>query len=330
MSNIIINSFQETPLDGLELYTVAAQDRELDLVTNSVVAPTIRRGSENENLYRLSHEEMLRGVRYDPVFHEEDKKLLIGANQNIDLIETLMKYGKNSLKVPALYLATLSQDSYAVEVLVKAGSEVTQETLALAKRLNSNVLTRILTETKSVKVPHQYSFSMTKKDYLFSTEFELDSDDIEISYVKKPKLSIHTQYDLQGSKGIEATGSVRILSMGSVFPWGKDIDIYDEKGGYLGMIDGEALTTADAKFSIYNEDGNKVGIAYLDDNKTGFTIVHPENYARVIARLKREYVKDVPDAWKTKVYQGDDIDPRILKLFAAFAVDTEGLFKKDN
>lgn len=326
MSNIIIDS----TLEPSQIYGMSvSENNQAPLIASTVIANTVRRGSEEDLLRRCSYEEMLKNVRYDPVFHDEDRKLLLAANHNVELIETLMKYGKNSLKVPALYLATLYQDSHAVELLVKAGAEVTQDTLSLAKKIGSPVLLHILIEIKSVKMPHHYGFSMTRKDYLFSTEFELDSEEIEISYVKKTRLSIRSHYALEGAKGTEAKGTVRILSMGTIFPWGKDINIYDEKDEYLGMIDGEALTTADAKFSIYNGDGEKVGIAYLDDNKTGFTIVHPENYARVIARLKREFVKDIPDTWKVKVYQGDDIDSRILKLFAAFAVDTEGLFKKD-
>jgi hypothetical protein len=269
----------------------------------------------NDRTYRESYEELLRHMRYDPVFHEEDKKLLLGARQNIELIEVLMKYGKNSLKMPALYNATLHRDSHAVEVLVKAGAHVTEETLSLAKSLDSPVLMHILTEIKSIKVPHHYGFSVTRKENLFSIEFNLDSKEIEISSVKRTKISIRPQYFLEGLKGIQCRGIGRAVSMG----WDKDLDIYDDKDTYLGRIEGEILSTEDAKFSIYNEDGDKVGIAYLDDNKTDFTIVHADHCARVIAHLKR----DTPDVWKMKVYQGDDIDPRILKLLSVFVVDSQ-------
>ncbi|PCI93832.1 hypothetical protein COB11_04690 [Candidatus Aerophobetes bacterium] len=333
MSDMKIDGMSPTeiiPFDGAEdasgkkgTYTVTAK------------ASTVKRGSstdlQRKLKYETAQEVAAHRKKMEVTFHTEDKKLLLTAGTNTDLIEALMKYGKNLYGVPSLHLAVKEKDLGSMATLIKAGAELSKEVIGLAQEMNDIEVMQVLTKTQSFDAPDQYKFTMTKKIYNFGggTEFELDSDDIPISYVTKPFFSLNTNYVLKGCEGIEATGTVQILSMGSIFPWAKDLDILDGNGNYLGMIDGEALTTADAKFSIYNANGDKVAIAYLDDNKTGFNIVHPDNYSRVIARMKREYVNDIPDAWSTKVYQGDDVDPRLLKIFAALAVDTEGLFKAD-
>lgn len=273
--------------------------------------------------------DQLNSCSIDGNFALEDIELLKKASGNEELIKVIGKYGKNSFRQTALYAAVYYNDTAACEVLVRHGAFVSSEMLSYAKQRHYSSTLKVLLETKPAAGPTQYQFILSKKEYLFSTEFEIDSDQIEPAKISKPKVAVKTYYELEGSQGFCARGSVRILSMGSLFAWGKDIDVYDDKGDYLGMIDGEALTTAEAKFSFFDAGGNKVAIAYLDDNKTGFTIVHPYNNSRVIARLTREFIPHIPDPWKVRVYQGQDVDQRLLQIFAAFAVDSSSSFLKD-
>ncbi len=56
-------------------------------------------------------------------------------------------------------------------------------------------------------------------------------------------------------------------------------------GWPIGVIDGQVVTAESAKYSIYNKNGDKVGIAYLDLTNAGIAIVHPEKTNLIIARL---------------------------------------------
>ena len=262
-------------------------------------------------------------------FVSEDLEILKKASGDDVLIRVVGKYGKNPFGRSALYAATYYGDLEACELLIKHGAIVTAEVLMLAEKSYDHRLLKVLKETKYASVPPQYQFLITKKDYMFSTEFEIDSEQIGAYKLSKPKIAVKTLYMLENSSGLQAQGSVRILSMGTLFAWGKDIDIYDEKGEYLGMIDGEALTTAQAKFSFLDKEGNKVAIAYLDDDKTGFTIINPHHPNRVVARLSREFIPNISDPWKVRVYQGQEVDYRLIQIFAAFALDSASTFLKD-
>ena len=61
------------------------------------------------------------------------------------------------------------------------------------------------------------------------------------------------------------------------------MDIYDTRGEYLGMIDGQVVTTAAARFSIYDLTGKLCGIAYLDHTLHSYSIVYPHSEAYPIA-----------------------------------------------
>lgn len=275
-------------------------------------------------------EGLKRALYNSPTFHKEDKSLLLSSLQDKDLVEILLKYGKNPLGKSSLYAAVLTEDLHAVETLLKSGAKVDAEVESLAKRVGNKALFILFNTINPSSGLKKYSFSISKKTYMFSTVFEIDSPELGASQLVKNKISLNTKYSLESDKGIEAVGTARILSMGSLFAWAKDIDIYDQKGAYVGMIDGEALTTAEAKFSFYDDQGNQVGIAYLDENKVGFTLVHPEKPARVIARFSREYVPGTIDSWNVKVYHGEDIDMRLIKIFSAFAIDSQAEFKEDH
>lgn len=158
----------------------------------------------------------------------------------------------------------------------------------------------------------------------------MHSDKGFIGSVSKSTLRVRTNYDLYDSKGnYEGVAICRILTLGSIYSWAREMDIYDQNKMYVGLIDGQAATAAGAKFSIYNAEGTCVGIAYLDLNKSSYTIVDPKNDRHHLASFKRNFIKDTVDHWDVAVYDKDCIDIRIIKIFAAFAVDTQNDFKKD-
>lgn len=177
---------------------------------------------------------------------------------------------------------------------------------------------------------HILTFNTQQQDYLFSTIFDFSSENGSLGSALKSSFRIRTNYDLYTPLGdYEGTGTCRLLTLGVVYSWGTEIDIYDQNHAYLGMIDGQVVTGAAAKFSIYDAEGMRVGIAYLDRNQSIFTIVDPENEQRYIASFRRNFIKDTVDNWNIQVYDQETIDRRIIKIFAAFAVDTQETFKED-
>lgn len=177
-------------------------------------------------------------------------------------------------------------------------------------------------------------FIVQEKQYQFSTYFEMDGKNCPIGTVVKSAFRLRTNYDLYGPKGqYEGVGIVRpfgSFGLGALYSWATDIDVYDPDGHVIGMIDGEAATSEAAKFKLFDGDGHLCGIAYMDRTISGFTIYHPSNQNFRIAVFSRQFIKDQIDKWEVVVYDPDIVDPRIIKIFAAFAVDHQEFFKEDN
>lgn len=68
---------------------------------------------------------------------------------------------------------------------------------------------------------------------------------------------------------------------------------------------------------------------FIKKTNAGIAIVHPEKENHIFARLTRNFVRDQVDHWDVVVYDTDQIDPAIIKVFAAFAVDYQEYFKAD-
>lgn len=182
---------------------------------------------------------------------------------------------------------------------------------------------------------HAYKFSVHQKDYRFSTVFEMDAEGRPHGSVvksasrwfNKPFSDAYDVYDKNGDWC--ATGISRYLTFGFFKPSLAEFDVYSTDGSIIGVIDGQVMTSESAKYSIYNAKGDRVAIAYLDLTNAGFAIVHPEKSNHIFARLTRNFVSDQVDHWDVVVYDVDAVDPMIIKVFAAFAVDYQKYFKAD-
>lgn len=173
-----------------------------------------------------------------------------------------------------------------------------------------------------------FSYAISESQYLWSTYFEMQGIDRYIGRVVKNHYNVRTVYDLYDFKNaFEAQGVCQFLSLGALYPWAKDIDVYDERGVKIGFIDGQLLTTAAAKYGFYNNMDELVANAYLDAQSSGFTIMTPDE--RTIARYKRNFVQDDLDFWNIDIYDSDEVDLRLLKIFSGFAIDFQEFFKED-
>lgn len=173
-------------------------------------------------------------------------------------------------------------------------------------------------------------YNVKKKEYAFSTIFELSSQTSKFGTVVKSALNVRCSYDLYDTKGRhQATAISRILTLGLFYDWGTELDIYNPAGNHIGVIDGQAVTGAAAKFSFYDARGNHVGIAYLDHNCMGFSIVDPYNEYNVIAQFTRCFVDNAVDTWDISIYDPDAIPEEHLFFFSAFAADRQNAFRED-
>lgn len=174
------------------------------------------------------------------------------------------------------------------------------------------------------------SFKVYEQDYMFSKVFEMSSNEGLSGSVCKSFFRVRTNYDLYDRKGeFEAMGICRVLTLGLIYSWATEMDIYGQNGQYIGLVDGQMMTTAEAKFSLYDASLNRIGIVYLDETFVSFTIVDPNNERHVLASLKRNFIADTVDNWDVNIYEKEAVDLRMIKIFAAFAVDTQKAFKAD-
>ena len=172
------------------------------------------------------------------------------------------------------------------------------------------------------------NYTVERNDYRFSTVFELASENKLISRVYKSPFHITTNYDLYDCSGeFQARGIYRFFCLGLFYTWGTEIDIYDASGERIGFIDGQTATSERAKFSIYNKNGIRVGIAYLDQDCEDFTIVDPHNGAHLLVNLRKSFEELDFYSWDVQTYEPEAIDPIIVQIFSVFACDTQYKFK---
>lgn len=184
----------------------------------------------------------------------------------------------------------------------------------------------------AVHEDHPYEFEIRRDPYMFATFFQISSKDTYVGSVKKSAFRLRKNYDLSDKNGWQATGTVRLLTLGSIYSWASEIDVYDTRGIKIGMIDGQLMTTENAKFSLYEYDdegsATHIGTAYLDRDCDSFTILFPDGSPTPIAKLERfrSAAGNDVDFWRTQVYYPEYIDDRLVRIFAAFVTDHQNDF----
>ncbi|NGX48616.1 MAG: hypothetical protein K940chlam5_00204 [Candidatus Anoxychlamydiales bacterium] len=183
--------------------------------------------------------------------------------------------------------------------------------------------------TDSYKSHEKYHFTIQQKNYSFSSFFEIDSEDTYRGNVKKSQFRLRDHYDLSDKDGWCATGIKRMFSLGSLYDWAAEIDVFGVNDEFLGAIEGKVLTTAKARFLLFDKNREVVGIAFIDLDGKGVTITDPKNETYALARLTRNFVLDIQDDWSIIVYEPENLDDRLIRIFAAFCIDSQDSFHKD-
>ena len=181
---------------------------------------------------------------------------------------------------------------------------------------------------------HPYEFLIKKNISQFSETYIISPSaqgmtSLQRTYsgaVKKSAFRVRTNYDLSNQKGWQATGITRLLSLGVMYSWATDIDIYDTRNVKIGFIDGSIATLEAARYDIYSYDeqgnANQVGVALSNADFTRFSITSPGNYLP-IAELVRDQKNN---AWTVTVTEPGIIDDRIIRIFAGFVTNYQDKF----
>lgn len=186
-----------------------------------------------------------------------------------------------------------------------------------------------LANSYGVHEDHPYDFVVAKNIYKFSEVYQIKST-LRETYpgsIKKSAFRIRTNYDLSNKDGWQATGITRVISLGSLYNWAKEIDIYDTRGVQIGFIDGNLATLESAKFTIYDYDesgkATEIGYAYANSSFDRFVIQSSTTNPHPIAELNRNFSTNT---WNVSVFYPEKIDDRIIRIFAGFVIDHEDKF----
>ena len=130
-------------------------------------------------------------------------------------------------------------------------------------------------------------FNVVKREYSFSTEFELEWEGVQYTHAVKSAFHFRAHYELYDSEGeFAAKGKaswIPSLGLGWLYSWAADLAVYDAQGYYIGSIDGTLYTDAVAKFIFRDAGDNELAVAYMDKDRNTFTLHKPNNKTKKIA-----------------------------------------------
>lgn len=177
-------------------------------------------------------------------------------------------------------------------------------------------------------------FNVVKHEYTFSTEFELEWQGKQYAHVIKSAFNLRSQYDIYDADGeFAGTGIgswIPTFGLGWLYSWAADFTICDSQGVYLGTIHGTLYTDAVAKFIFTDATNSRIAVAYMDKERTTFTIHSPGNITKKILELGRQVVPYKKDYWTLLLYNDSIIPPQMVQIFAVFACDRQDDFKIAN
>ena len=177
-----------------------------------------------------------------------------------------------------------------------------------------------------------FHFRVEREDYWNTTYFDMDSEDLPVGMVEKPTFRPRGLYHLYDCDGVYEGYTTRRLwwpNLGYVWNEYAEFDCYDERGQWIGAIDGMVVTTAAAKYQILDSNNERVALAFVERGGTKLRLTAPDNDKHEYAQFERNFVQDRADFWIVRVYDAEVIDLRIIKSLAAFMCDAQDSFVED-
>lgn len=176
----------------------------------------------------------------------------------------------------------------------------------------------------------EYSFTIQPRSYLFSSHFDIYSNNNYLYTVESNFFQLRTCYSVCNHSGEVVAGAARLLSLGALSNALREIDVTDFRGKKIGFIEGRWWTTASRKYFFYDNENWHYATAYIGLDGNSVSIVNAQNERVQIALLRRFQVSDGGYYWETRVFQNDAIDPSMLYVFSAFIADTCSFSKRDS
>lgn len=174
----------------------------------------------------------------------------------------------------------------------------------------------------SASIQPDDNWRTVKNAFLFSAEFECRKGEEIISKVIRTGFARYYYNLYDASDELKATGITRALSWGAFLPWAAEIDVWDGDF-YIGKIEGEFSGAFNPKFAFYDSLGNMAVVAYMSPETYAFIIASAQDEAKSIGELK--LLVDECGEWGWDMSLSGplpQVDPRILKIFAAFVTDS--------
>jgi hypothetical protein len=174
--------------------------------------------------------------------------------------------------------------------------------------------------------------TISQSDYSTQRNFDLNSEQGHLGHFVKKKICNFRGwtyfYNTQGH--CQFMLNKRVLYFKGRSPAAAALDVQDASHQFIGSMEGAFFRRVPAKFYFKDDKGNYLGIAYMDKECSSYTLYDYKQNEKIIAIFRRNFVQDVTDNWEVEIIDPEAIDARLLAAFAAFAVDTQSIFKVDN
>lgn len=174
---------------------------------------------------------------------------------------------------------------------------------------------------------HPNHYYLTLSEHHFYTEFNIQDEKKSWGTVTKSFFHIGAHYDSYDRFGLyEGRGTCQFFSLGTLYTWATEIDLYDDNGDYVGLIHGEVSSAKSGKFRFFNEKGDEFAVGHLDENKTTFSLWDANDSSILLATLILNRGEESIKNWEIMIYRPDQISHHMVKIFAAFVCDHQDKF----
>jgi hypothetical protein len=172
---------------------------------------------------------------------------------------------------------------------------------------------------------HAIEYTVQRRDYRFSTYFEVGADGAPIGTVlrerwRQPMRAHYVLYDADGGRQGEAV--TRLWSLGLFFSWASTVDLLDRDGRPAYRLVGHFFTTETACFRLQSAEGKDLAMLHVDLARTGCVATLPDNPFAVLARYYRNQVSDYThERWDFTTLPEGPVAPMAWQLIGAFLAD---------
>ncbi|MFI0435515.1 MAG: hypothetical protein ACH350_07315 [Parachlamydiaceae bacterium] len=171
-------------------------------------------------------------------------------------------------------------------------------------------------------LPHHYSLS--RIDYTFSTAFTIFDEKKSWGMVEKGIFHIETHYDSFDRFGLyEGRGVCPLPSLETLYSAMMKLEIYDQYGDYIAMIETQAASSNQKRFDFINQDQETLATAHLQEGERTVCILASDAPSLLFATLTYNGLGQTKNDWEISIDPSCPLPHLIIKIFAAFLCDNQ-------